>query len=164
VDAQLDAEASLGAALLRPEHADSGVFEEHRDTFDWSWKAACHGAHDIVTARIIVSSADEIGNLGRRCVLDERDDALVSGYVQDEWQLVPRLFRSSRLEARVQQLSGFEVQPSGRFVWTPARTAFGAPFRAPCGRRPDRPDVFYANRAAVRPSRYAAAGISNRNG
>jgi iron complex outermembrane receptor protein len=57
----------------------------------------------------------------------------VSGYVQDEWHIVPRKFSvvaGAKLEYN--SFSDFEIQPTARFVWTPTKTqtVWGAISRA----------------------------------
>ena len=63
----------------------------------------------------------------------ERGDDLYSGFVQDELTLVPERLKvtiGSKLEEN--DTSGFEVQPTARFVWTPraSQTIWGAVSRA----------------------------------
>jgi len=63
----------------------------------------------------------------------DRDLNLFSAFVQDEFTLVPNRFRvtvGSKFEHN--DFSGFEVQPSGRILWTPSaeHTVWGAAARA----------------------------------
>jgi iron complex outermembrane receptor protein len=64
---------------------------------------------------------------------EDQDLQLVSGFVQDEFILVPERLRftlGTKLEHN--DYSGFEVQPSGRMTWTPEehQTVWGAISRA----------------------------------
>jgi iron complex outermembrane receptor protein len=62
-----------------------------------------------------------------------RDDYIVSGFIQDDFTLVPdrfHLIAGTKIEDN--SSSGFEVQPSGRALWTPneRNTVWGAVSRA----------------------------------
>jgi iron complex outermembrane receptor protein len=112
------------------------VFEEHRDTFDLEVEGRfVLGQHDFVYGANYRVSADDIGNLGNGLAfLPSRETShLISGYVQDEWHIVPKIFSliaGSKLEWN--SFSGFEIQPTGRFVWIPtdSQTLWGAISRA----------------------------------
>lgn len=68
-----------------------------------------------------------------RFVPDARADQLSSAFVQDTATLVPgRLRVSAGAKLEHNSYSGFELQPSGRVVWTPnaANTVFGSITRA----------------------------------
>ena len=113
-----------------------GSFEEERDTFDLeAQKRVVLGTHDIVFGGNYRLSIDEIGNLAPTFafVPDERTVHLVSGYVQDEWHVVPeRFYITAGSKFEYNSFSGFEVQPSGRVTWTPSaqQTVWGAISRA----------------------------------
>ncbi len=102
------------------------LFEEERNTFDLELEGRrVFNRHDFVYGANYRLSADEIGNLGPQFAFlpDDRTVHLVSGYLQDEWHVVPRRFSlglGSKFEWN--SFSGFELQPSGRFIWTPSNT------------------------------------------
>jgi iron complex outermembrane recepter protein len=131
-----DTSISLQGYYDRTHRLIPQVFEEHRDTFDVELEGRfVAGAHDLVYGANYRLSADEIGNIGPSLAFIPASETLhlVGVYVQDEWQLVPRKFAlvaGSRLEHN--SFSGFEVQPSVRFVWNPERsqTVWGAVSRA----------------------------------
>lgn len=112
------------------------VFEEHRNTFDLEMEGRfVAGQHDVVYGANYRLSADDIGNLGPSLAFLPSSETvhLISGYVQDEWHLIPRKFAiavGSKFEYN--SFSGFEVQPSGRFIWEPTetQTVWGAVSRA----------------------------------
>ncbi|MDQ6861011.1 MAG: TonB-dependent receptor [Verrucomicrobiota bacterium] len=100
-------------------------FEENRDTFDvelggrlvWAQQDIVYGANYRV-------SADDIANLGPTFAFIPASKTvhLISGYVQDEWHIVPgkfSLIAGSKFEHN--SFSGFEVQPTGRFVFIPTK-------------------------------------------
>ncbi len=112
------------------------IFEENRDTFDLEMEGRfVVGAHDVVYGGNYRLSADRIGNLGPSLAFipAKATEQLASVYLQDEWRLVPRRFAiaiGSKFEYNT--FSQFEIQPSGRFVWTPGgeQTIWGAISRA----------------------------------
>lgn len=125
------------------------VFEETRDTYDVEFQHRFWIAqHDVIYGANYRGSHDDIGNTAAVAFLPATEtENLVSGYFQDEWHLVPEIFSiigGSKFEWN--SFSGFEVQPSGRFLWTPTKTqtVWGAISRAV--RTPTRLDedvVFY---------------------
>jgi iron complex outermembrane receptor protein len=111
------------------------VFEESRDTYDLEFEHRFWiGNHDLIYGANYRGSHDDIGNSAVVAFLPATEtEHLVSGYLQDEWHLVPDLFSligGSKFEWN--SFSGFEVQPSGRFLWTPTKeqTIWGAISRA----------------------------------
>ena len=132
----VDSSLSLQAYYDRTHRLIPNVFEEHRNTFDIELEGrTLLGRHDIVYGAEYRASADEIGNLGPSLafVPDSDTEHLISAYVQDEWHLVPQRFSviaGSKFEYNT--FSGFEIQPSGRFLWNPAKeqTVWGAISRA----------------------------------
>jgi iron complex outermembrane receptor protein len=113
-----------------------GTFEEERNTFDLEVQDQLrYENHYIVLGGNYRFSHDNIGNLGPGLAFLPASDTqhLVSGYLQDEWHLVPEKFyltAGSKFEYNT--FSGFEVQPTGRFTWFPAtnQTVWGAISRA----------------------------------
>jgi iron complex outermembrane receptor protein len=113
------------------------VFEEHRGTFDieFQHRLVIAERHDVIWGANYRLSADDIGNLGPSLafVPDSKAAHLVSAYVQDEFHLVPGKFSLiAGAKFEYNSFSGFEIQPSGRFVWTPTegQTVWGAISRA----------------------------------
>lgn len=100
--------------------------EEHRDTVDvdfqqtqkqWSRQELVWGLGYRVTSGRITAVAPT------RFVPDTRTDQLSSAFVQDTITLVPgRLHLSGGVKLEHNSYSGFELQPSGRVVWTPNAT------------------------------------------
>ncbi len=132
----VDSSISLQTYYDRTHRLIPNVFEEHRNTFDLELEGRfVLGQHDIIYGANYRLSADEIGNLGPQLAFipDEETIHLVSGYVQDEWHIIPRKFYvalGSKFEYN--SFSGFEFQPSGRLAWTPTatQTLWGAISRA----------------------------------
>lgn len=131
-----DSSISLQTYYDRTHRLIPGIFEEHRDTFDLEAEGRfVLGAHDIVYGANYRLSADEIGNLGPQLAFLPANQTvhLISGYVQDEWHIIPRTFSAAAgLKLEHNSFSGFEVQPSGRLIWTPtsSQTFWGAISRA----------------------------------
>jgi len=113
------------------------VFEENRETFDieFQHRIVIAERHDVIWGGNYRLSHDDIGNLGPSLAFIPDNDTvhLVSAYVQDEFHLIPgkfSLIAGSKFEYN--SFSGFEIQPTGRFVWnpTPGQTFWGAISRA----------------------------------
>lgn len=112
------------------------VFEEERNTFDIELQHQFrYDEHYIVWGGNYRVSHDDIGNLGPGLAFlpDEDTQHLVSGYIQDEWHIVPDAFYlTGGTKFEYNTFSGFEIQPTGRFTWLPApnQTLWGAISRA----------------------------------
>jgi len=127
-----DASISVQSYYDRTHRFIPNSFEEDRDTIDLEVEGRfVTGAHDIVYGANYRFSSDDIENLGPSFAFLPASDTLhlVGGYVQDEWNIIPRKFSvvaGTKLEHN--SFSGVEVQPSVRFVWTPAdnQTFWGA--------------------------------------
>ncbi|HJT82148.1 MAG TPA: TonB-dependent receptor [Chthoniobacterales bacterium] len=112
------------------------LFSEDRNTFDIETQYQFRlGEHYFVAGGNYRLSHDEIGNLGPGFAFIPADDTqhLVSGYIQDEWHLVPDMFYltgGSKFEWN--SFSGFEIQPTARFTFLPSKeqTIWGAISRA----------------------------------
>ena len=106
--------------LIRP------TFEEDRETFDLELEGRfVWGQHDLVYGANYRLSADSIANLGPGFAFIPAEETLhlASGYVQDEWHVIPRKFSVvAGVKLEYNSFSGFEVQPTGRFIWTPTKT------------------------------------------
>ncbi|MDP8245635.1 MAG: TonB-dependent receptor [Candidatus Hinthialibacter antarcticus] len=102
---------------------DHYAFHERRDILDWDFQH-----------RFKIGERQElVWGLGYRLNLDDlqggqeinfdpdsRTDQLFSGFVQDEFELLPdklRLILGSKFEHN--DYTGFEIQPNARMVWTP---------------------------------------------
>jgi iron complex outermembrane recepter protein len=113
-----------------------GVFEEDRNSFDLEVQHQFrYGEHYFVWGGDYRLSHDDIGNLGPTLAFipDSDTEHLISGYIQDEWHIVPDVFYltgGSKFEYNT--FSGFEIQPTARFTWLPAanQTVWGAISRA----------------------------------
>lgn len=152
--APFDAPISGGNALLRWSSADAAKapfqlqtyydrrtrdevpVKESRDTFDvdlqqtwnaWPRQELVWGlAYRRTTGRIIAVAPAVFSPAART-------DHLSSGFVQETITLVPERVRlSGGVKLEHNSYSGFELQPSGRIVWTPnvANTLFGSITRA----------------------------------
>ena len=112
------------------------VFEEDRNSFDLEFQHQLRfGEHYVVYGGNYRISHDDIGNLGPTLAFlpDSETQHLVSGYVQDEWHIVPEKFSlTAGSKFEYNSFSGFEVQPTGRFTWLPGegQTVWGAVSRA----------------------------------
>jgi iron complex outermembrane recepter protein len=112
------------------------IFKEERNTFDVELQHQLrYGEHYIVYGGNSRLSHDDLGNLGPSLAFIPDNDTqhLVSGYLQDEWHIIPDTFFvtvGSKFEYN--SFSGFEVQPTGRFTWLPGmgQTIWGAISRA----------------------------------
>ncbi|HEV3410560.1 MAG TPA: TonB-dependent receptor plug domain-containing protein [Chthoniobacterales bacterium] len=132
----IDSSISLQTYYDRTHRRAPPVIEEDRDTFDIELEGrTVLGAHDLVYGANYRVSADEIENLAANLAFIPASETLhlVSAYVHDEWHLVPRKFAliaGSKFEYN--SFSGFEIQPTGRFLWTPTatQTLWGAVSRA----------------------------------
>lgn len=102
------------------------TFEERRHTWDlelegrfvWNQQDVVYGAEYRV-------SADDIANLGPTFAFIPASKTvhLISGYVQDEWHVAPEKFSLiAGTKFEYNSFSGFEIQPTGRFVWTATKT------------------------------------------
>jgi iron complex outermembrane recepter protein len=135
---QFDSDSSimLQAYYDRTYRLIPNVFEEERNTFDIELQGQLrYGEHYIVWGGNYRLSHDDIGNLGPSLAFIPASDTehLVSGYVQDEWHIVPdRFFLTAGSKFEYNSFSGFEVQPTGRFTWLLGsdQTVWGAISRA----------------------------------
>ena len=135
---QFDTDSSLmlQAYFDRTHRLIPDVFEEDRDTFDIeAQRRFVIGRHDVLVGGNYRLSRDDIGNLGptQAFLPDQKTLHLVSGYVQDEWHIVPdKFFLTAGSKFEYNSFSGFEYQPSGRFTWNPTenQTVWGAVSRA----------------------------------
>ena len=132
-----DSNVSVQAYFDRTHRLNPGSFEEDRTTFDaeLEHRLPFGDRHEIVYGANYRISADEIGNIGPSLAFlpDEETVHLVSGYVQDTYQLVPdKLSITAGTKLEYNSFSDFEVQPSGRFAWNPTntQTVWGAISRA----------------------------------
>jgi iron complex outermembrane receptor protein len=134
----VDADSSLMLQTYwdRTYRLTPNVFEEDRNTFDIETQYQVRlGEHYIVAGANYRLSHDEIGNLGAGVAFIPETDTqhLVSGYLQDEWHIVPdTFFLTAGSKFEWNSFSGFEVQPTGRFTWLPSKdqTVWGAISRA----------------------------------
>ncbi|MCA1659829.1 MAG: TonB-dependent receptor plug domain-containing protein [Verrucomicrobiaceae bacterium] len=132
----VDSSLSLQTYYDRTQRRIPPSFEEDRDTFDIELEGrTVFGAHDVVYGGNYRVSSDQIENLAPNFAFIPASETLhlVSAYVHDEWHVVPRKFAliaGSKFEYN--SFSGFEIQPTGRFLWTPTatQTLWGAVSRA----------------------------------
>src|SRR5690242_8527391 len=112
------------------------TFSEDRNTFDIETQYQFrYGEHYIVAGADYRLSHDNIGNIGPGLAFIPASDTqhLVSGYVQDEWRIIPdTLYITGGSKFEWNSFSGFEIQPTGRFTWLPTKdqTVWGAISRA----------------------------------
>ena len=99
------------------------VFEEERNTVDFEVQESLrYGDHYIVLGGNYRLSHDNIGNLGPTLAFipDSETEHLLSGYVQDEWHIVPdKFYFTAGSKFEYNSFSGFEIQPTGRLTWMP---------------------------------------------
>jgi iron complex outermembrane recepter protein len=103
------------------------IIDDKRDTFDidLQHRFELMTLHDIVwgagfrySSDVIVNGSDQLQTLS--LTPGRRSERLYSAFVQDDITLVPdrlHLILGSKFEHNV--YTGFEVQPSGRIIWTP---------------------------------------------
>ena len=132
----VDSSISLQSYFDHTHRVIRPTFEEDRETFDLELEGRfVWGQHDIVYGANYRLSADSIANLSPNFAFVPAEETLhlLSGYVQDEWHVIPRKFSvvaGAKLEYN--SFSGVEVQPTGRLIWTPTKTQtlWGAVSRA----------------------------------
>ena len=125
-------------------------FEEHRHTLDLDYQHRLpFGArHEVVWGAGYRVTHDQVGNSPGVAFLPDRvTESLFSAFAQDEIVLASHLRLTLGTKLEHNHWTGFELQPSARFAWTPneRRTLWGAVSRAV--RTPTRYDediVFYA--------------------
>jgi len=105
-------------------HRDVAIFSEQRDTFDFDFQNHFHAGerNAIVWGLGYRTTSDDTG-YNETVLLRPRSRTLnlFSGFVQDEITVVEdrlRLTLGSKLEHN--DFTGWEVQPGGRLLWTPA--------------------------------------------
>ncbi len=124
-------------------------FEEHRHTLDidYQHRRTIGTGQEVVWGAGYRVTHDEVGNsAGVAFLPDSVTENLFSAFAQDEIALRPHLRLTVGTKLEHNHWTGFEVQPSVRFAWTPddRRTLWGAVSRAV--RTPTRYDediVFY---------------------
>jgi len=96
-------------------------FEERRDTGSASVKyRRVAGRHGLLFGVDGLVSADQIGNIGFALLEPpERTTHLAGAYVQDTLQLGAKSTFVLGLKTEHTSFSGYEVEPSLRFAWTP---------------------------------------------
>jgi iron complex outermembrane receptor protein len=131
-----DASLTLQTYFDRTHRFIPNLFSEDRNTYDLELHHQFRsGQHDIVYGANYRVSADDIGNLGPLIAFLPTSDIqhLVSGYVQDQWHIVPDVFSiTAGTKIEYNSFSGFEIQPTAQFVWLPGKgqTLWGAISRA----------------------------------
>ncbi len=131
-----DSSLMLQAYWDRTHRLSPGIFEEGRNTFDMEVQDSLrYGEHYIVFGGNYRLALDHIGNLGPTLAFLPANDTehLLSGYVQDEWHIVPdKLYLTAGSKFEWNSFSGFEIQPSGRATWllSANQTLWGAISRA----------------------------------
>ena len=103
---------------------DTVIFKEKRDTFDadFQHRFPVGNRNDFIWGAGYRVSRDDVGNSPTISLIPgSRTLELFSAFVQDEITLVPnrlRLTLGSKFEHN--DFTGFEIQPSGRLLWTPS--------------------------------------------
>ena len=110
-------------------------FGERRDTFDidFQHRYSFNNRHDLIWGGGYRVSHDDVMNSREVGFFPAKDtQELFSAFVQDEIVFNPRLRVTLGSKFEHQETTGFEVQPSARFAWTPTerRTLWGAVSRA----------------------------------
>ncbi len=120
----------------RTRREEPGLLEETRDTFDLDFQ---HAAKLTSRHRLVwgvgyrVTMDDTEPGAMASADPDSRTDQLFSAFIQDDIVLEPdvlRLILGSKFEHN--DYTGFEIQPTGRLVWTPraGHTVWAAASRA----------------------------------
>ena len=131
-----DSSSVVQAYYDRTHRLVPGTFEEERNTFDIDLQHQFrYDQHYIVVGGNYRLSHDDIGNLGPSLAFipDSDTQHLVSGYIQDEWHIVPDKFHiTAGSKFEYNSFSGFEIQPTARFTWLPSenQTVWAAISRA----------------------------------
>jgi iron complex outermembrane receptor protein len=109
-------------------------FEERRSTGSASVKyRLTAGRHGLLFGTDALISADKIGNIGIALLEPpKRTIHTVGLYVQDTLQVTPRSALVLGLKGEHSSFSGYEIEPTIRFAWTPnpRTTAWAAVSRA----------------------------------
>ena len=102
---------------------DHYAFHERRDILDWDFQHRFQigERQEFVWGLVYRLNLDELQG-GEQISFDpdSRTDQLFSGFIQDEFELVPdqlSLILGSKFEHN--DYTGFEAQPNARMVWTP---------------------------------------------
>jgi len=99
------------------------IFQEDRHNFDLDFqhRFPLGGRHDIVWGLGYRLTSDDEGNTFSASLIPaSRTTHLVSAFVQDEIALLPdRLYVTLGSKFEHNDFTGFEIQPSGRLLWTP---------------------------------------------
>lgn len=112
------------------------ILEETRKTsdIDFQYRFDLGERHELVWGLGCRTTSDDIENMPWMSVTpDHRTDNLLSAFLQDEYALVPdRLKVAVGSKFEHNDFTGYEVQPSVRLEWTPAKhqTAWAAISRA----------------------------------
>lgn len=122
-----DSQASLQAYADYSELAVGDLITERRTTFDIDFQHRLHlgSIHDLIWGGGYRYSRDHIETDGRYfTVRPDRDSMqLFSAFLHDEITLLPdrwKLMLGAKLEHN--SMTGFEVQPNVRLLWTPTST------------------------------------------
>jgi iron complex outermembrane receptor protein len=109
-------------------------FEERRSTGSASVKyRRAAGRHGLLFGADTLISADKIGNIGFALLVPPKRTIHTLGlYVQDTLQVTPRAALVLGLKGEQSSFSGYEIDPTLRFAWTPdpRTTAWAAVSRA----------------------------------
>ncbi len=129
------AESSLQIYYDTFKHVN-GNFVEWRDTIDvdWQHRQPLGSRNEVILGLGYRYTPDDIpSSVSQTWVPQRTHDQLFSAFVQDEIKLVPdklALTLGSKIEHN--DYTGWEIQPSGRLLWTPTakQTVWGAVSRA----------------------------------
>jgi iron complex outermembrane receptor protein len=109
-------------------------FEERRSTGSGSAQyRRGAGRHGLLFGADALISADDIGNIGIALLVPPKRTIHTLGlYVQDTLQVTPRAALVLGMKGEQNSFSGYEIQPTIRFAWTPnpRTTAWAAVSRA----------------------------------
>ncbi|NEX21383.1 TonB-dependent receptor [Thiorhodococcus mannitoliphagus] len=99
---------------------------EERDTFDieLEYRTQRFDGHDLIFGLGYRYTSDQLDNTELVALMPDSDTLnLFSAFVQDDIQLVPDEFTLT-LGAKIENndITGFEVQPNLRLLWTPSQT------------------------------------------
>ena len=137
---------SLQTYYERQLHVDAEA-KEYQETFDidWQHRFALGQRNSVIWGVGYRYMPDYLKSSDKIIFNPERaHDQLFSGFLQDEFKLVPdKLLLTAGSKFEHNDYTGFEIQPSGRLMWTPT----------------DKQSIWgSASRAVRTPSRFETAG------
>jgi iron complex outermembrane recepter protein len=105
---------------------DWSLIGERRDTFDIEaeYRTQRFDGHDLITGLGYRWTGDQLDKTELAALLPDEDSLnLYSAFIQDDIRLVPeRLTLTLGTKLEHNDVTGFELQPNARLLWTPSET------------------------------------------